>query len=110
MARRSEYAPGEITMDAVYQDAWLRTAVGDSAGAALLLDNALRGLSVALPSILADPVAAACLVRATILRAQLAASMSRPTIAKTRTAEAYQLWAGADPVISASLGRIAELK
>jgi hypothetical protein len=110
VARRSEYAPGEVTMDAVYQDAWLRTAVGDSAGAASLLDNALRGLSVALPSILADPVEAACLVRATILRAELAASMRRPMIAKARAAEAYQLWGRGDPVISASLARIAQLR
>jgi serine/threonine protein kinase len=109
-ARHSEYAPGEITMDAVYQDAWLRAAVGDSAGAASLLDNALRGLSVALPSILSDPIEAACLVRATILRAQLAASMRRPAIARARAAEAYQLWGRGDPVISASLGRIAELR
>jgi serine/threonine protein kinase len=110
IAHHSDNAPGEITMDAVYQDAWLRTAVGDSAGAALLLDNALRGLSVALPSILANPVEAACLVRATILRAELAAAMRRPAIAKARAAEAYQLWGRGDPLIIASLARIAELK
>lgn len=109
-ARRATYAPGEITMDAVYQDAWLRAAVGDTIGAVSILDNALRGLSIALPSILANPVEAACLVRATILRAELAAAMQRPAIAKARAAEAYQLWGRGDPAVIASLGRIAALR
>src|SRR4029079_13992664 len=108
--QHAEYAPGEITMDAVYLDAWLRAAVGDSAGAASLLDNALRGLTVALPSILANPVEATCFVRATILRAELATSMRRPDVARTRATEAYQLWGRGDPVISSSLRRIAEPK
>jgi hypothetical protein len=106
----SPYPPAEITMDAVYLHAWLRAAVGDSAGAASLLDNTLRGLSIASPSFTANAIEAAGLVRATILRAELAASMRRPAIAKARAAEAYQLWGRGDPVITESLGRIADLR
>jgi hypothetical protein len=47
----------------------LRVAIGDASGATRDLDNALRGLPAALPSILKDLTLAACLVRVMALRA-----------------------------------------
>ena len=61
-------APGAVTMDVTYQKAWLSAAIGDSLKAAEILDNGLRGIAKAPPSMLDQPVLIASLVRAMHLR------------------------------------------
>ena len=51
-ALHADFAPGEVTMDAVYLESWLRAQIGDTLAASTALDKALRGLPAALPSIL----------------------------------------------------------
>jgi len=80
-ASRATHAPGEITMDITYQLAWLRAQVGDSATAARLLDNALRGISAAPLTMLESPVLIASLVRAMMLRSELTAKMNDQRVA-----------------------------
>lgn len=95
----AERAPGEVTMDAVLQYAWLRAQVGDSATAARFLDDALRGLSRAPPSMLQSAHIPAALVRAMILRSQLAKKAGDAEVAALWATAARQLWSKGDPVV-----------
>ena len=101
----SSRAPGEITMDIVLQDAWLRTALGDSAIAAAALDRALRGLTRAPQNLLNRETLAASLVRAMQLRADLAASKGDEPTRKKWADAAAELWSGADADVKMSLVR-----
>jgi hypothetical protein len=100
----AERAPGEVTMDAVLQYAWLRAQIGDASVAARFLDDALRGLSRAPASMLRSAHIPAALVRAMILRSQLAKSANDPTVAALWASAARQLWSKGDPVVAELLG------
>lgn len=89
-------APGEITMDVVLQESWLRAAAGDTTGAMQFLDNSLGGLSRAPPNLVARPMLAASLVRAMILRADLARDTHDPGTAKKWHDAAVSLWIRGD--------------
>ena len=93
---RVNYAPGEVSIDAVYGEAWLLSELGDSAAAAKRLDFAFSGISTSLPAVLGDEVQAACFVRAMLLRAKLAAK-SDPTTASKWLLAATQLWGSGEP-------------
>jgi len=105
-AFRATLAPGEITMDATYQAAWLRAEIGDSAAAAVLLDNGLRGISRAPPDMLETPVLIASLVRAMMLRSELAWKMHDARLASYWAEAAFQLWGRGDPHIVSSVERL----
>ena len=95
-ALHADNAPGEITMDAVFQEAWLLTAVGDTTGAITLLDKALDGLSKMPANTLREPTVAGSLVRVMILRARLA-SLAGDRSARERWANAGRaLWGHGD--------------
>ena len=90
-------------MDAVLQYSWLRSEIGDSAGAAAFLDNALRGLSRAPTTMLMTAVIPAALVRSMLLRASLARAMNDlPTEEKWKRA-ARELWGRGDSLIQPML-------
>ncbi len=99
-AIRSAFAPGEITMDGVLEHAWLLTAVNDTAGAVRLLDNALRGLSRMPANTLREGIAAS-LVRAIILRAEIALKQNDRATAETWSSAAVALWGRGDPELRA---------
>ena len=86
-------APGEITMDVTYQEAWLSALLGDSIYAATLLDRALNGLSQAPPSMLDTPISVAAWVRAMLLRAALTSNNRSPDEGRKWEMVARQLWA-----------------
>ncbi|HEX6573855.1 MAG TPA: serine/threonine-protein kinase [Gemmatimonadaceae bacterium] len=95
-ASHSASAPGEVTIDVVFVESWLRTAVGDSAAAMRSLDKSLGGLTRASTIFVARPALAGALVRAMILRADLAAKAGdRPTADRWRNAAA-SLWKKGD--------------
>jgi hypothetical protein len=105
----SSNAPSEITMDVVLQDAWLKSAVGNTDDAIVTLDRALGGLSKAPATLVGNSglpaELPASLVRAMLLRAALADERSdRATSAKWSQA-ALSLWGGGDPEVRALLGR-----
>jgi hypothetical protein len=87
-------------MDAVLQYAWLRAQVGDSTIAARFLDDALRGLSRAPASMLQSAHIPASLVRAMILRSQLAKKAGDAELAAAWERSARQLWSKADPMVA----------
>jgi hypothetical protein len=106
----ADYAPGEITMDAVYGEAWLRAQIGDSVAASAMLDKALRGLPAALPSILGSSVVAFSLVRVMALRAEMAAQTGQTALAKKWAKAVIQLWGRGDAVTAETLERMRRLQ
>ena len=100
---RAGSAPGEITMDAVLQDAWLRAALGDSAKAARAIDRALGGLSRAPQNLVRDATIPAALVRVMIFRADLADAAGDVTVAQRWRSAATALWGRGDPEVRSAL-------
>lgn len=96
-------AAGEITMDVVLQEAWLRTAIGDTNGAARSLDRALRGLPRAPSNLLNRVEFASSLVRAMLLRASLAPTGEDAASADVWRSAARELWSNGDPEVKAVL-------
>jgi Protein kinase domain len=107
---RSPNAPSEITMDAVYREAWLRAALGDTAGATRQLDNALRGLPAAPSSALRGAKLTPFLVRVMALRAVLAAKARQPDIAKHWADAVFELWGKGDPIVATTLDDVRGLR
>jgi len=108
-ASHAEYAPGEVTMDAVFRESWLRAQIGDSAAASVALDRALRGLPAALSSIVASSAVAFSLGRAMALRAELAAEKGERTLATTWATALIKLWGRGDAVTAPTLERMRKL-
>ena len=88
--------PSDVSLEGLYPEAWLLARLGDDAGAARRLDPTLESLPRAAPEMLDNPVAAAALVRAMILRAQLANQTGNSRAAATWGAAVRILWAHAD--------------
>jgi hypothetical protein len=103
-------APGEVTIEVVYPEAWLRAYVGDTAAAVSSLDNVLRGLPAALPSILAGPPIAASLVRAMAYRAVLASKAHDTETAKKWANAVLQLWNSRDPIVSSTVESVRSIR
>ena len=109
-ALHADFAPGEITMDAVYVESWLRAQIGDTAAASGALDRALRGLPAALPAILASEAVAFSLGRVMALRAELAARKGERTLATTWATALIKLWGRGDAVTAPTLERMRKLQ
>jgi hypothetical protein len=109
-AFRSLTAAGEVTMDIVFQEAWLHTAIGDDAGAARALDRALKGMSRAPTNLLIGPVYPTAFVRAMMLRAKLAAKSGDKATNQLWLNAARELWSNADPEVKATVAAVPELR
>lgn len=106
---RKDMLPGEVSFDYTYQEAWLRNAMGDAAGAASALDlslNALPSLSI---SAIDEAAASAALGRAFILRTDLAAKMNDQATKHRWAAALTALWAHADPELQSEVRRMRAL-
>ncbi|MBA2688242.1 MAG: protein kinase [Gemmatimonadaceae bacterium] len=106
---RANMRPGDLSLDHTYQEAWLRAAVGDSAGAARQLDLALDALPVLSASALRQPAASAALGRSMILRANLAAKAGDRTKASRWAASVLALWKHADKELQMQLAPLKSL-
>ena len=109
-ASHADYAPGEVTMDAVFRESWLRAQIGDTVAASAALDRALRGLPGALSSIVASSAVAFSLGRAMALRAELAARKGNRTLATTWATALIRLWGRGDAVTAPTLQRMREIQ
>jgi serine/threonine protein kinase len=98
--------PGDLSPDFIFQQAWLRAATGDTAAAIAQLDRSLRALPGLSPPALREAGSAAALVRAMLLRADLAAA-TRDTANAAKWANTVSvLWSAADPLLAADLQRM----
>jgi hypothetical protein len=104
--RRSSRA-GDLSMDYTYQEAWLKTAIGDTAAAVTQLDVAFGALpalnGVALKK---DVGVAAAVGRAIALRADLAKSQHDDRTAKRYALALVSLWANADILLQPTVARM----
>jgi hypothetical protein len=88
--------PGTITLDALYPEAALWVAMGESARANAWLDPTLDALGEGAPQILGSPVRAASLVRSLALKARLAYDAGDRERAAVWARAAVALWGGAE--------------
>lgn len=108
-ARIVNRRPGDLSPDFVYLQSWLRVASGDTAGAIAQLDRSLGALPGVNGSALREPGSAAAIVRAMVLRADLAAKTGAGTTAKRWAGAVLILWADADQGLRAEVARMRTL-
>jgi hypothetical protein len=101
--------PGDITLDYTYQEAWLKAAMGDTAGAIQQLDLALGALPTLSGIALREVGAAAAIGRAISLRAELANRQHDDRTARKWGAALVALWSGADEELQPTVSRMKEL-
>ena len=101
--------PGDLTLDYTYQEAWLKTAMGDTAGAIQQLDLALGALPTLSGLALREVGAAAAVGRAIALRADLANSQHDSRAAKKWAAALVALWGAADTELQPTVSRMREI-
>ncbi|MGH7488540.1 MAG: hypothetical protein ACREMY_23520, partial [bacterium] len=106
---RRPYRPSDISMDYVYQEAWLRAAIGDTSAAISQLDRALNGIPMMSAGRLSEPGAAAATVLAMALRADLAAANGDGTTARRWARVVAMLWRNADPAVRSTAQRMKTL-
>jgi tetratricopeptide (TPR) repeat protein len=103
---RENDRPGDVSPDVMYQEAWLLAAIGDTAAAIRKLDLSLSSLPTWGSFILDHVPQAAGLVRAMILRADLAQARGDLTTARKWARAASTLWAHADPSLQRDVSRM----
>ncbi len=108
-ADQNRYVPGAITIDAVYELAWLLAEAGEVDAAADHLDRSLEALANHASSLLTDVVQAAALVRAMALRAELAGRARDPTVARRWARPVIILWGNAEPQLLPQVERMQAL-
>lgn len=79
---RSGARPADLTLDALYPEAWLLAAVGDTSAALRLLDLTLNALHSVPASQLAHPVIAGTLVQAMALHAVLLSHVGKRALSR----------------------------
>jgi hypothetical protein len=104
-ARRNN-RPGDLSPDYIFQDAWLRAQVGDTAAAIAALDAELETLPAFSPPMFTDAASAASFGRSMAFRSELAAK-KRDWPTATRWAQSLDaLWGAADPALRAVVADI----
>ncbi|MBK5189744.1 MAG: hypothetical protein JJD97_15990, partial [Gemmatimonadaceae bacterium] len=103
---RSLGRPGELSIYLTYQEAWLLLEVGDTANATRQLDGSLTALPALGPYVLDYVQDAAFLVRAMMLRSDLAAKAGDHKTAQRWAAAVSELWTDADAPLQGEVARM----
>jgi hypothetical protein len=101
--------PGDLSPDFTFQLAWLRAAFGDTTAAVAQLDRSLRALPGLSPSALHEAGSAAAIVRAMILRADLAVKTGDLETARKWATSVAILWSNADGGLQPEVARMRRL-
>ena len=107
--RRRGMRAGDVSLDYIYQEAWLRAAIGDTSQAINTLSLALNALPTLSASALKEPAAAAATGRAMMLAADLAAATGDNRSASRWASAVVALWKNADPPLQSSVARMKTL-
>ncbi|MEO8636621.1 MAG: serine/threonine-protein kinase [Gemmatimonadales bacterium] len=94
--RRRNLRPGDVSVDATLVEAMMALEMGDTATAIRRLDGSLNAMSALGMSLVEQVPQAGSLVRAMVLRAQLARVAGDPVGARRWAGPAAILWASAD--------------
>jgi DNA-binding SARP family transcriptional activator len=98
--------PQDLTFDVLVPEASLLARLGDGKSAAAWLDPSLNSLTLRSPRALADPIQVTALMRAMVLRADIAAA-NRDWIAAARWARPVAvLWKNADAELQPAVRRM----
>jgi tetratricopeptide (TPR) repeat protein len=95
-ALRTDTRAGDVAITGTYTEAVVRVAIGDTAGATTVLDQTLGAPATLGTELLQNIEQAAALVRAMVLRAQLAHRLGDAVTARRWASEVVALWSGAD--------------
>jgi hypothetical protein len=106
---RAPIQPGEVAVEAVYQETLLWLAIGDSAAAGEHLASWLGSLASSRRGLLWRAPPAATLVRGMALWAQLASRRGERAIARRWANAVRALWANADPELMPTIRRMEEM-
>jgi hypothetical protein len=101
--------PGEYALDYTLTEAWIRTALGDSAAAIRQLDLTLTALPTLVSHVVYEPGMAAAVGRSMVLRAELAAKQGDRSSAALWASRVLTLWSHADPSLAPTLARMKQL-
>ena len=101
--------PGDLSPEFVFQQAWLRTQVGDTTEAEAAIDGALGALPTFAAATFKDPGAAAAFGRLMALRAEIAAKRGDGRIARRWSAALSDLWGSSDPPLRRVVGEVRSL-
>jgi hypothetical protein len=100
--------PALVSLDGTYLEAWLQAAIGDTARALSWLDVSLAHMRDLRPTLL-DQRQAGGLVRAMVLRADLASAAGDRAAARWWGNAVATLWQGADPELRPIVDRMRRL-
>ncbi|HSD30954.1 MAG TPA: serine/threonine-protein kinase [Gemmatimonadales bacterium] len=95
-ASRAGMRPGDLAITGTLVESRVLLGIGDSAAATQLLDQSLDALSTLGSGLLSNVDQAASLVRAMVLRAELAERTGDAATARRWAAPVAELWSGAD--------------
>jgi serine/threonine protein kinase/tetratricopeptide (TPR) repeat protein len=108
-AGRQSMSPADMTIDALYPEAWLIAALGQPDSAAHWLDPTLNALARTPPQLFSEAFRAGMLVRAMAFRAELADRVGDRATARKWARAVVVLWAEADPFLQPLVRRMKEL-
>jgi Tfp pilus assembly protein PilF len=101
--------PGSVAADATFVEGWLMAQLGDSAQAAAFLDQSLGALPTQRTALLDEAPQAAGLVRAMVLRAELANAAGDAATARRWGEAVDALWGDAEPPLQPIVVRMRAL-
>ena len=99
----------DVGTDGLYAEAAILAALGDAPGAVSWLDPTLDSLAFVATQALTSAPRSGALVRAAVLRADLAVRLGDRAEAKRWAAAAATLWSGSDPFLQSTLTRMRRL-
>jgi tRNA A-37 threonylcarbamoyl transferase component Bud32/tetratricopeptide (TPR) repeat protein len=108
-AARRAFPPSDVSLEAVFPEARLLTAIGDPQAAIEWLDGRIRALPATDPQSFVNPANATALVRAMALRADLAQQVGDRATARRWAGVVALLWSDSDPFLQAFLRRMRQM-
>jgi serine/threonine protein kinase/tetratricopeptide (TPR) repeat protein len=108
-AARRSLRPADVMPDGLLPEASALVRIGDVTGAIARLDPTLNAIRSTASQDLAFTSQAGSLMRAIVLRADLAARIGDPATSRLWARAAVELWSGADPFLQATVQRMQRL-
>ncbi len=103
---RASMRPGDMTVNLTVREATLRLHIGDTTTATRILDMTLNAAPTLSASIFEHPLEGAMLVRAMIMRSDLAVARGDVATSRKWAAAAAELWKNADPELGPIVRRM----